>query len=42
MSNNVFLMAVTVDSLKTAQLASLAELDALFAALQRHAFRGKI
>jgi type I restriction enzyme M protein len=31
-----------VEKLKTAQRASLAELDALFAALQHRAFRGKL
>jgi len=31
-----------VESLKTAQRAALAELDALFATLQRRAFRGEL
>jgi type I restriction enzyme S subunit len=31
-----------VESLKTAQRASLAELDALFATLQHRAFRGEL
>ena len=32
----------SVEKLKTAQRASLAELDALFAALQYRAFRGEL
>ena len=32
----------TVEKLKTAQRASLAELDALFATLQHRAFRGEL
>jgi type I restriction enzyme S subunit len=31
-----------VEKLKTAQRASLAEMDALFAALQHRAFRGEL
>lgn len=34
--------AVTLEKLKTAHRASLAELDALFAALQHRAFRGEL
>ena len=33
---------VVVEKLKAAQRASLAELDALFAALQHRAFRGEL
>ena len=33
---------VAVEKLKTAQRASLAELDALFATLQHRAFRGEL
>jgi type I restriction enzyme S subunit len=32
----------TVEALKTAQCASLSELDALFATLQHRAFRGEL
>jgi type I restriction enzyme S subunit len=34
--------ACAVEKLKTAQRASLAELDALFASLQHRAFRGEL
>ena len=34
--------AFEMESLKTAQRASLAELDALFATLQHRAFRGEL
>ena len=39
----VFVRGVTaVESLKTAQRASLAELDAIFATLQHRAFKGEL